>query len=238
MNCLEIVSTISKSAISAIPYIGGSAVSIWNDLQEKQIKRKITRFEEFMNSLQNDINAIENKINQNFITENDCQDIFEKVSKMIVNERVNEKRKLYKNVFLNSMIDKIVDFDIIERDLRFIEQLNTIEIIILKIFDDPEEYNKRMGNIIKDPFLDENGHYINSYQRKYYIMDQIMLLMPQIIKREDVLESLIFLSQNRILINGIENKQLNTNGSPIDIFYNAFTTKGERFIKRLKDINE
>lgn len=238
MNCLEIVSTISKSAISAIPYIGGSAVSIWNDLQEKQIKRKITRFEEFMNSLQNDINAIKNKINQNFITENDCQDIFEKVSKMIVNERVNEKRKLYKNVFLNSMIDKIVDFDIIERDLRFIEQLNTIEIIILKIFDDPEEYNKRMGNIIKNPFLDENGHYINSYQRKYYIMDQIMLLMPQIIKREDVLESLIFLSQNRILINGIENKQLNTNGSPIDIFYNAFTTKGERFIKRLKDINE
>ena len=45
-------------------------------------------------------------------------------------------------------------------------------------------------------FLDENGNWTHSYQRDYFMMEQIMRLMPKEVEIEDVRESLLFLSQN------------------------------------------
>ena len=68
------------------------------------------------------------------------------------------------------------------------------------------------------------------------MLEEIMLMLPRGIKKENVLESMLFLSQNRILESGIEQKQLLTNGNPIDIFENALTAKGKTFVKLLKNI--
>ena len=236
MSMKDICLTISRAAVSAIPYVGGSIASVWSDLESTCVKRKIERFQELVEELQKDFEVIKDKVNHDFVSVPDCQDIFEKMSRMVVNERLKEKRILYKNAYLHSMTAQIVNFDLVERDLRLIEQLNKLEILLLKIFENPQEYNKNVGNIIKNPFLDENGDWTHSYQRDYFMMEQIMRLMPKEVEIEDVRESLLFLSQNRILIDRIEQKQLSTNASPIDIFNDVLTNKGKRFVKRLKDI--
>ena len=231
-----LIETIAKAAVAAVPYVGGSAVSIWSDLQAKQIERKIQRFSELIMSMQSDLKKIEDDINENFVAVNDCQDVFEKMSKLVVNERIREKRILYKNAYLHSMTSKIVDFDALERDLRIIEQLNTLEIHLLRLFDNPEAYNKSRGNIIKKPFINEDGTIKSSSMVNYSMVAQIRIFFSKDIEDSDIIESLNFLSQNRILINNVQLLQLRTNGNPIEIFNNVLTDRGKRFVQTLRDL--
>lgn len=236
MSVLEDVQIIAKAAVAAVPYVGGSAVSIWSDLQAKQIERKIQRFSELIMSMQSDLKKIEDDINENFVAVNDYQDVFEKMSKLVINERIREKRILYKNAYLHSMTSKIVDFDALERDLRLIEQLNTLEIHLLRLFDNPKAYNKSRGSIIKNPFIDEDGTIKSSYMVNYSIVAQIRKFFSKDIEDSDIIESLNFLSQNRILIDNVQLRQLSTNGDPIEIFNNVLTDKGKRFVQTLRDL--
>lgn len=236
MNIKKSGITLGKAMISAIPYVGGTIASIWNELESMQVERKLQRFSELIENLQSDFELIKGKINKDFITEQDNLDIFEKMSKLVINERIKEKRDLYKNVYLNSMIAKTVDFDSVERNFRLIEQLNNLELLLLRIFDNPRKYDENIGNAYLNHYRDENGNTIYHYQQNYYMLEEIMLMLPKGIKKEDVLESMLFLSQNRILESNIEQKQLMTNGNPIDIFDNALTSKGKTFVKLLKKI--
>lgn len=236
MNIKKSGITLGKAMISAIPYVGGTIASIWNELESMQVERKLQRFSELIENLQSDFELIKGKINKDFVTEQDSLDIFEKMSKLVINERIKEKRDLYKNVYLNSMIAKTVDFDSVERNFRLIEQLNNLELLLLRIFDNPRKYDENIGNAYQNHYRDENGNTIYHYQQNYYMLEEIMLMLPKGIKKEDVLESMLFLSQNRILESNIEQKQLMTNGNPIDIFDNALTSKGKTFVKLLKKI--
>lgn len=236
MDKKKALSTMGKAAVSAIPFVGGSIASLWSDLESSQIERKISRFVGLVETLQSDFEVIKDKVNQDFVSASDCQDIFEKMSKLVINERVEEKRLLYKNAYLNSMTSTIVDFDALERNLRLIEQLNTIEIHLLRLFDNPKLYNKNVGNIIRDPFIDANGNRLSSYMVDYFMLEQIMRLLPREIKKDDVYESILFLTQNRIIKEGVVNKQLKTNGNPISIFDDVLTDKGKSFVKQLKSI--
>lgn len=236
MDKTKALSTMGKAAVSAIPFVGGSIASLWSDLESSQIERKISRFVSLVEALQSDFEIVKDKVNQDFVSASDCQDIFEKMSKLVINERVEEKRVLYKNAYLNSMTAIIVDFDALERNLRLIEQLNTIEIHLLRLFDNPQLYNKNVGSIIRDPFIDTNGNRISSYMVDYFMLEQIMRLLPGEIKKDDVYESILFLTQNRIIKEGVVNKQLKTNGNPISIFDDVLTDKGKRFVKQLKSI--
>ena len=134
------------------------------------------------------------------------------------------------------MTATIVDFDALERELRLIEQLSTIEIHLLRLFDNPKQYNRNAGNIIRNPFIDENGQYRNSYMVDYFMVEQIMRLFPNNISNEDMVESILFLTQNRIIKEGTVDKRLKTNGDPISIFDDVLTGKGKRFVKQLKNI--
>lgn len=227
---------MGKAAVSAIPFVGGSIASLWSDLESSQVERKISRFIGLVETLQSDFEIIKEKVNEDFVSAPDCQDIFEKMSKLVINERVEEKRVLYKNAYLNSMTATIVDFDALERELRLIEQLSTIEIHLLRLFDNPKQYNRNAGNIIRNPFIDENGQYRNSYMVDYFMVEQIMRLFPNNISNEDMVESILFLTQNRIIKEGTVDKRLKTNGDPISIFDDVLTGKGKRFVKQLKNI--
>lgn len=202
-------------------------------MESSQVERKISRFIGLVETLQSDFEIIKEKVNEDFVSAPDCQDIFEKMSKLVINERVEEKRVLYKNAYLNSMTATIVDFDALERELRLIEQLSTIEIHLLRLFDNPKQYNRNAGNIIRNPFIDENGQYRNSYMVDYFMVEQIMRLFPNNISNEDMVESILFLTQNRIIKEGTVDKRLKTNGDPISIFDDVLTGKGKRFVKQL-----
>ena len=73
---------MGKAAVSAIPFVGGSIASLWSDLESSQVERKISRFIGLVETLQSDFEIIKEKVNKDFVSAPDCQDIFEKMSKL------------------------------------------------------------------------------------------------------------------------------------------------------------
>ena len=116
-----------------IPILGGSLTSVWSDVEAIQAKRKHERLEEFYLALETEVQKIKEQINGSYINQPDFLDIFEQTAKYIVNERREEKRILFRNVFINSIIAKGCSYDKTEKYLRILEQMNSLELLLLKI---------------------------------------------------------------------------------------------------------
>lgn len=63
MNIKKSGITLGKAIVSAIPYVGGTIASIWNELESMQVERKLQRFSELIENLQSDFELIKGKIN-------------------------------------------------------------------------------------------------------------------------------------------------------------------------------
>lgn len=134
-----------KGLASALPYIG-AVTSVIADIQAK---RKQDRLIEFMNTLRLDVDTLKNQINTKYTDKDDFLDVFETTIKYTINERSEEKRLYYKNILKNSIIDVKVDYDKTEKYLRIIDSMDELELLILKIFDNPIKYNQENGyNIV------------------------------------------------------------------------------------------
>lgn len=97
-----------KSIATLIPALGGTLTTVWSDIEAIQAKRKHERLENFYVELKNDLENVKEQLDVAFISKPDFLDIFELTARYIVNERTEEKRILFRNIFLNSMIKKIV----------------------------------------------------------------------------------------------------------------------------------
>ncbi len=232
-NMSNINSTsIIKSLMAAIPYIGGTITSLWSDIQATQVQRKIERFEQLITTFEEDIDRIKGKINPEYISRPDSVDVFEKMTRYVINERIEKKRVMYKNIYIQSLISDVCDYDKTEMYMRLVEQMGLIELYLLKIFENPVEFNFKHGNIIKNPFLDENGNWFSSYMKNYSIMELLPKLLPQY-TIDTIEEGLYLLEQNRLILGKTNHKIFTTNGDPINIFDNILTKKGKEFVAYL-----
>ena len=125
-----------------IPVLGGTLTSVWSDIEAIQAKRKHERLEEFYLALETEVQKIKEQINESYINQSDFLDVFEQTAKHIVNERREEKRVLFRNILLNSIIAKGCSYDKTEKYLRILEQMNNTELLLLKILKNPEVYNE------------------------------------------------------------------------------------------------
>ena len=91
------VNAVAKNLISVLP-LGGTAVAIYNELQSKQIERKIKRLEEFYTNLSATVNAVKDKVNKEYVNKVDFLDVFEETTKYVVMERQEEKRQYFKKI--------------------------------------------------------------------------------------------------------------------------------------------
>lgn len=73
---------------------------------------------------------------------------------------------LFRNVFINSIIAKGCSYDKTEKYLRILEQMNCIELLLLKILKNPKVYNEKQGGIIKNP----NERQSNAVYRSYILL--------------------------------------------------------------------
>lgn len=225
----EVVQGAKKTLVSYIPIVGNAITNIWNEFESAQLQRKTERLEMLITSLCDDLQRLEGQINQDYIKKSDCADILEKTIYAVVIERTEYKREAYKNILLNSIIAKNVDFDRTEKYMQLLSQMTGIDILLLKTFHNPQLVNKQNGNPIKDPFIDENGNMLRSYPVDYELHNTLHNLWK--FDKEDISDSLSFLFQNKLI--NKENYVIKTNGNPIDIFDNMLTIKGKRFVKYL-----
>lgn len=219
----------AKGIVAMIPTLGGTVTSVWSDIEAIQAKRKHERLEEFYIALKEDIEKIKEQINTSYINQPDFLDIFELTAKYIVNERNEEKRILFRNVLVNSIAIKKCSYDKTEKYLRILEQINSFELLLLRILKDPKAYNKLQGSKIKDP----NEKRSNAvYQVHYTLVAEFKKIVSDLtnVSQDDISEAMYFLESNRLAKEKASEYRLQTNGNPIHVLDDKLTSKGKDFI--------
>lgn len=223
----EVVTGVAKTIVSRIPIIGDALINICDEFASSRLVRKMERFGELLNGLNEGLSRLETTVNQEYISKTDCADILEKIIQAVVIERLEEKREAYKNILLNSITATTVDFDRTEKHMQLLSQMTRVDILVLKTLANPKEVNKQNGNPIKDPFTDENGRRYQSYPREYCIQDLLHNLWR--LSKDNIADSMAFLFQNRLITE--ENGREISNAHPIDTLENKLSAKGKGFVK-------
>lgn len=188
-NIIEKGLIAAKGIVTMIPVLGGTITSVWSDIEAIQAKRKHERLEEFYIALKEEVERIKDRINTSYINQPDFLDIFELTAKYIVNERNEEKRILFRNILANSITMKDCSYDKTEKYLRVLEQMNSFELLLLKILRNPKVYNDQQGNVIKDP----NGGQSNAVLRIHYtLVSEFKKIMSDLTKasQDDISEAM------------------------------------------------
>lgn len=226
-NAGLIAKGILKSVLGSFP-VGATAVEVYNELQSKRVQRKIERLEEFYRSLDERISAVEGQINKEFVSKEDFQDVFEEATRYVVLERQSKKRELFKNILANSVIANVCDYDKTERYFRLLDNLSEIELNILAVLDNPEEYNKSYGMIIKDPV---SNYYQSSWGE--YRADGVLTRLLNI-KIDDAQGAVTVLFSNGLIVENLLSKRIETNMNPVHVLDNLLTPRGRDFVRFLK----
>lgn len=230
-NAKELVEAGSKAIIKDLARclpLGSTAVAIYEELQSKQIERKIQRLEEFYTNLSESVNAQKEKINKEYVSKDDFLDVFEEATRYVVLERQETKREKFKNILANSITATYTDYDKTERYFKILDNLSDIELNILAVLENPEHYNRTHGMIIPDPV---NSRYQSSWSEVTAsgILTQLLHL-----KIHEAQEATIVLFSNGLIVANILDKRLHTNGNAIHVLDNLLTKRGKDFVKYLK----
>ena len=219
----EILQSVAKALVAAIPFIGGSVNSLIGDYQ---VGRKLSRLQKFYESLQTDYTNLKAKVNEDFISSDDFLDIFEETAKKIVNERTEQKRIAFKNILLNSILSNEVDYDYTEENLRLLERLRNEHILFLNLFYDP-----RKINIERNGPLNEGGGFSTT-------LNQLMAKLLPEWTEEKILDICKDLENERLLSNFVESYKTMMTDQGIKHLENKLTIKGMRFYEYITNPNE
>lgn len=131
MDKSQITEMIAKSALSAIPYVGGSIASILGDYMSI---RKEERFNEFLQNYFDEINQKHEYIVNEYVRSEEFLDIFENILSDIMKTRTKQKRFLLKNLLVNSCAIPCTSYDRTEEFQHLIDVLSPLSLTILSSF--------------------------------------------------------------------------------------------------------
>lgn len=123
---------IIKSLIQAIPYVGGSISTLYFDSKDK---RKFENLESFYRNLAIEVDKVKSSISK---MENHSEEeliaFIEEINEKVENERIEQKKKYYQNIYIKSLIHPVKDC-FIERKyfLDLISTLTTVHFDILSV---------------------------------------------------------------------------------------------------------
>lgn len=215
---------IAKGLVSVIPVLGNTAVAIYDELASKQIERKLKRLVELYNSLKEDLSKCQDQINDDCIHQEDFLDIFEQTTNQFINERNGQKRRLLKNILEHTITDKDFNFDVTEKFMRILGQLDSLEIEILAVLYKPSEYNIQHGKIIGDPI---NNEFQTSWG-EYSAGGVLTRLLNK--KDYEIRSAVSYLYINGLLETDLMEKKIHTNANPIHVLDNTLSILGRQFV--------
>lgn len=145
-----------RSAVNAIPYIGGSLdillTSEWNKFHQRRI-------DDLLSQLSSDLRSVENAIDNDYLRTEEFFDIFYEVVKEASKTRLDNKRKLYSKILRDS-ITRENETRRTETLLGIISGLNETDLFFLIRIEEFLAVSK-----IKD-YITADG--ISTYNRKDY----------------------------------------------------------------------
>lgn len=229
-NAGMIVKGFVKSVLASFP-VGATAVEVYNELEGKQVKRKLERLEEFYRSLDERICEVQTQVNEKFINKDDFLDVFEEATRYVVLERQSVKREMFKNIMVNSIITNDCDYDKTEHYFRLLDNLSYIELKVLAVLNNPAEYNKSHNMIFKDPVS-------NYYQSGWgtYRADGVLTQLLGI-KIDDAKEAISVLFSNGLIVDNLLERRMEGNMNPVHVLNNLLTRKGRDFLRFIQEDN-
>lgn len=224
-NILPIMKATAKSIAAYFPVLN-FALSYYEEKKAQVAKRKIARLEEFYRTLSERIVDIKEKINTDYISKEDFADIFEQTANHIMNERIEDKRRCFQNVLVNSMMASSCSYDKTEKYMRLLVDMSWLELKILSVLNSPANYNEKVGSVIKDP---NEGNYIMGFGiSSYNHIDLLVKLLNE--SQEEIKDALYYLQSNRLIVEQGNAIRSQINGHPIQILDNMLTPKGKEFV--------
>lgn len=230
-NAKDIVEASGKAFIKELARLlplGSTAIAVYDELQSKQIERKIQRLEEFYTNLATTLRVHREEINQGYVNKDDFLDVFEKATRYVISERQDEKRQFFKNILVNSIMSSDCDYDKTERYFRLLDNLTEVELRILAVLDNPERYNNNHGMPVKDPI---NNAYQSSWNR---VTGSGILTQVLGLKIHDIEDAVTVLFSNGLIVSNVLQRQLESNANGIHVLDNLLTARGKDFTKYLK----
>ena len=218
-NILPAMKAIANTIAAYLPLLS-FALNFYEEKQSQAAQRKILRLEEFYRILS------EEEINTDYVSKEDFADIFEQTATHIMNERIEEKRRCFQNVFVNSIVADSCSYDKTEKYMRLLVDMSSLELKILSVLNNPANYNEKVGNIIKDP--DEGNLYIGFSLSSYNHIDILAKLLNE--SQEEIKDALYYLQSNRMIVEQSNAIRTHVNGHPIHLLDNNLTPRGKDFV--------
>ena len=225
-NILPIMKATAKSIAANLPVLN-FALNYYEEKKTQVVQRKVKRLEEFYRTLSERIVDIKDEINTDYISKEDFADIFEQTANHIMNERIEDKRRCFQNVFENSIVAESCSYDKTEKYMRLLVDMSWLELKVLSVLNSPANYNEKVGNIIIDP---NEGNLIGFgiATRSYNYIDILVKLLNE--SQDEIKDALYFLQSNRLIVEQGNAIRSQANGHPIHILDNMLTTKGKDFV--------
>ena len=221
------VKALARGFLSLIPVAGPAVDSILSDLAAYQTEREIQRFAELINSLSNEIAEVKMELNCEYIHKDDFLDIFKSTARYVCNERVAEKRLLFRYILVNSMIDKDCDYDRTEAYFRLLERMSVLDILILKILKDPVTYVNSNPLLLQNCFKSDATEYM-VFLMPYKSIDVLTSLTEN--QREKVEESVYILEKERLIKDALD-AGYELSKEPVEVLKDKLTSKGRCFLE-------
>ena len=224
-NIFPAMIAVAKTIASRFP-ASDFIVKYYEEKKTEIVKRKLNRLEELYNSLLERLTNIEGEINSDYVCKEDFEDIFERTASYIMNERINDKRRCFQNIFINSITASFCSYDKTEKYMRMLDSMGWLELRILGVLNNPSKYNEDEGYIIKDSPNDNSfwGAVLSGKNS----MDILAILLKE--SKEDIMDALYYLENNRLIIKQSNAIHTQFSGNSIHILENMLTPKGKEFV--------
>jgi hypothetical protein len=132
-------------ALNTVPMVG----SVMSDIANEVIaKRQNRRLNNFLISLAEKLKGVSAKINRDFISKEEFQDLTEDIFSKAAKTKQKEKLEALKAIFLNTVLADKPNYNEAVEMTVLVERWQPRHIILLKILSNPIEANEQMGRVV------------------------------------------------------------------------------------------
>jgi threonyl-tRNA synthetase len=135
---------LASIALQGVPLGGVISSVIDKHLGDKRSKRQA----KFIEQMMEEIAELQEKLNKEFLSSEDAEELFEKIMITARDTYQTEKLEALKNIFLNSITDSNPKFDEAIEIVELVTGWHPRHIHLLKILADPQKADGVMGSVV------------------------------------------------------------------------------------------
>ncbi|OFV67934.1 MAG: hypothetical protein SCAL_000574 [Candidatus Syntrophoarchaeum caldarius] len=142
----DVAHTLIRTGLSAIPVLGGPAAEIFSAIIVPPLSK---RRDEWIESIAKKLKALEEKVDDFNIEALSQNEVFVTTvmhaSQVAIRNHQKEKLEALRNAVLNAALSNAPEEDIQLMFLNFVDTFTPWHLRILKFFDNPQEWGRRVG---------------------------------------------------------------------------------------------